>query len=146
MFVAALLRHLTTRDVLKYGTSGADAFVQNLPDKPVEAVGGYSRPGSAGTDGGHGYDEPGAQFIVRGDHKSPAGRRAGYARAQRIRDELHGLAGVTLAPGTDDEVYLVQCLATTSEPIDLGGDPDGRPRWSIEVRSEVYRPTALRGE
>lgn len=144
MFAAALLRHLTGLGILTYGQAGADAFLNNLPDKPVEAVAVYGRPGAAETDGGHGYDEPAAQFIVRGDHKTIAGRRAGYARAQQIRDALHGLSGVRLAAGTDDELWLVQCLVTQSEPTDLGGDPDGRPRWSVPVRAETYRPTVLR--
>ncbi|SNR33106.1 minor capsid protein [Blastococcus mobilis] len=144
MFAAAVLRYLHSLGIVTYGVAGADAFLNALPDKPVEAVAAYGRPGGAETDGGHGYDEPAAQFIVRGDHKTPAGRRAGYARAVAIRDALHGLAGVTIAPGTDDETYVVQCLATQSEPTDLGGDPDGRPRWSVPVRAEVYRPTALR--
>lgn len=143
MFVVALLRYLDTAGILVYGRTGADAFLNNLPDTPVDAVGAYGRPGGAETDGGHGYDEPGAQFIVRGNHKGPAGRRAGWDRARSIRDALHGLAGVQIGTGADT-MWLVQCLATTSEPVDIGGDPDNRPRWSVEVRAEVHRPTALR--
>lgn len=144
MFVVALLRYLDTLGIVVYGRSGTDAFLNNLPDVPVNAVGAYARPGGAETDGGHGYDEPGAQFIVRGDHKAGQGRRAGWDRAKAIRDALHGLSAMRLAQGTADEMWLVQCLATTSEPVDIGGDPDNRPRWSIEVRGEVYRPTVLR--
>lgn len=143
MFAAALLRHLDSLGILVYGRPGTDGFLNALPDVPVDAVAAYGRPGGADTDGGHGYDEPAAQFIVRGDHKT-GGRRAGYDRATAIRDALHGLSGVTIAAGTDDETYVVQCLATQSEPTDLGGDPDNRPRWSVPVRAEVYRPTLLR--
>lgn len=147
MITAAFLTYLDARGVLVYGRTGNDAFLEDLPDKPVAAVAAYSRPGGAETDGGNGYDEPGVQFVVRGDKANPAtpGRaRAGYGRAKRIRDELHGLSGVLLAPGTADEVWLVQCLATTSEPVNLGDDPDDRPRWTVDFRTEVYRPTALR--
>lgn len=142
MLTAAFLRHLDTRGLVVFDRAGTTAFLEDLPDKPVDAVAAYSRPGGE-TDGGHGYDEPGVQFLVR--RGSGAGRaRAGYDAAMAIRTELHGLASVTLAPGTPDEVWLVQCLATTSEPVNLGDDPDNRPRWSISFRTEVYRPSALR--
>lgn len=144
MFVVALLRYLDSLGIVVYGRAGTDAFLNNLPDVPVDAVGAYARPGGAETDGGNGYDEPGAQFIIRGNHKGPAGRRAGWDRARAIRDALHGLSAVRLAAGTPDEMWVVQVLATTSEPVDIGGDPDRRPRWSVEVRGEVHRPTALR--
>lgn len=147
MFSSAVLRHLDTLGLLTYGRAGTDAFLEDLPDKPVAAVAAFARPGGADTDGGHGYDEPGVQLLVRGDKTNPAtpGRaRSGYTRAQAIRDALHGLSGVTLAEGTEDEVYVVQMLATTSEPVNIGDDPDDRPRWSVTFRSEVFRPTALR--
>jgi hypothetical protein len=132
-----------------YGRAGTDAFLEDMPDKPVAAVAAFARPGGAETDGGHGYDEPAVQLLIRGDKTNPQtpGRaRSGYDRALAIRDALHGLSGVTLAEGTDDEVYVVQCLATQSEPTNIGDDPDDRPRWSVPFRLEVFRPTALRGE
>lgn len=147
MFTAALLHYLDTLGLVTYGRTGTDAFLEDLPDLPVAAVAAFSRPGGAMTDGGHGYDEPGAQFLVRGDHTDPAtpGRaRAGYQRAVAIRDALHGLSAVTMGKGTPDETYVVQMLATQSVPINIGDDPDNRPRWSVEVRAEVYRPTPLR--
>lgn len=144
MFSAALLRHLDTLGLLVYGRTGADGFLERLPDAPVDAVAVYARPGGADTDGGHGYDEPAAQFVVRGNLKGGDGQRAGYQRARDIRDALHGLSAVTLGGGTPDETYVVQLLATQSEPTNLGGDPDGNPRWSVPVRAEVYRPTVLR--
>lgn len=149
MFAAAILRHLDARGLVVFGRTGTDAFLEDLPDTPVAAVAAFTRPGGADTDGGHGYDEPGVQLLVRGDHKNPAtpGRaRAGYSRAKAIRRELHGLAGVMLAEGTEDAVWLVQLLAVTSEPVNLGDDKDDRPRWSIEFRGETFDPTALRGE
>jgi len=145
MFTAALLRYLDSQGLVVFGRQGTDAFLEDLPDLPVAAVAVFARPGGAETDGGHGYDEPGAQFLVRGDNTAGGSRaRSGYVRAKAIRDALHGLSGVTLAKDTDDEVYLVQCLATQSQPINIGDDPDDRPRWSIEVRAETYEPTALR--
>lgn len=149
MITSALLTYLHSLGIVTYGTPGTDAFLEDLPDKPVAAVAAFARPGGAETDGGHGYDEPAVQFLIRGDRTNPTtpGRaRAGYGRAQAIRDALHGLAGVTIAEGTDDETYIVQCLATQSEPTNIGDDPDDRPRWSVPFRLEVFRPTALRGE
>jgi hypothetical protein len=143
VFSAAILRHLDSLGLVVFGRTGNDAFLEDLPDKPVIAVAAYTRPGGADTDGGHGYDEPAVQLLVRAD---PAGGRArsGYERAQAIRDALHGLSGVTLAAGTVDEVWLVQMLATSSEPVNIGDDPDNRPRWSVTFRAETYAPTALR--
>jgi hypothetical protein len=143
MITAAFLRYLDTAGLVVFGRTGTDAFLEDLPDKPVAGVAAFSRPGGAETDGGHGYDEPGVQFIVRGDPGT--GRaRSGFERAAGIRAALHGLSAVTLAEGTADQVYLVQCLATTSAPVNIGVDADNRPRWSIEFRTEVYAPTALR--
>lgn len=145
MITAAILRHLDAAGLVTFGRTGNDAFLEDMPDKPVASVAAYSRPGGAETDGGNGYDEPGFQLIVRGDPGGGVGRaRSGYTRAKAIRAALHGLSAVTLAPGTDDEVYLVQCLAVTSEPVNLGDDPDDRPRWTIDFRTEVWQPTALR--
>lgn len=147
MITRAFAHYLDGLGLLTYGRAGTDAFLEDLPDKPVASVGIYSRPGGAGTDGGHGYDEPGVQFVVRGDPNDPdtPGRAAsGYARAESIRKALHGLASVTLGEGTADAVWLVQCLATQSAPVNISDDADNRPKWSVEVRCEVYDPTALR--
>jgi hypothetical protein len=147
VITAAFLRYLDDAGLLVYGRDGADAFLEDLPDVPVAAVAAFARPGGAETDGGHGYDEPGVQLLVRGDPDDPdtPGRaRSGFGRASAIRAALHGLHSVTLAEGTEDEVWLVQCLATQSQPTNLGDDPDDRPRWSIDFRTEVYQPTPLR--
>lgn len=147
MFASAIGHYLDSLGLVTYGRAGNDFYLEDLPDKPVAAVAAFTRPGGAETDGGHGYDEPAVQLLVRGDHTSPQtpGRaRSGYQRARAIRDALHGLSSVTLAPGTEDEVYVVQLLATASEPTNIGDDPDNRPRWSVTFRAEVYRPTALR--
>jgi len=143
MLTAAVLRYLDAAGLVTFGRTGTDAFLEDLPDKPVAGVAAYSRPGGAETDGGNGYDEPGFQLVVRGDPGT--GRaRSGFERAAALRAALHGLHDVTLAPGTPDEVYLVQCLATTSAPVNLGVDADNRPRWTIDFRTETYAPTALR--
>jgi hypothetical protein len=143
----ALLRYLDGLGLLVYGRHGADAFLEELPDKPVAAVGAFARPGAADTDGGNGYDSPGVQFLVRGDPDDPQtpGRAgSGFTRAADIRKALHGLTSLTLAEGTADEVWLVQCLAVQSQPVSLGVDADNRPKWSVEVQCEVYEPTPLR--
>jgi hypothetical protein len=147
VITAAFLRYLTAQGLVTYGEDNPDAFLEDMPDTPVAVVVAFARPGGAETDGGNGYDEPGVQILVRGDPDDPGtpGRaRSGYGRASAIRAALHGLHSVTLAEGTEDEVWLVQCLATQSQPINLGDDPDDRPRWSIDFRTEVYAPTALR--
>jgi hypothetical protein len=149
MIAAALLRYLDAKGLVVFGRTGTNAFLETMPDKPVRSVAAFTRGGGAGTDGGHGYDEPAVQFLVRTDPKAQGatGRaRDGYVWASQIRDALHGLSGVTIAAGTDDEVYVVQCLATQSEPTNIGDDADDRPRWSVPVQLEVYRPTPLRGE
>lgn len=141
MISAAVLQYLDTQGLVVHGRPGTDAFLEGMRDLPVEQVVAFVRPGAGETDGGHGYDEPGVQLLVRG---ATGSARDGYERAVTLRDALHGLSGVTLAPGTPDEVYVVQCVATQSVPTNLGDDPDGRPRWSIPFRFEVRNPTPLR--
>jgi hypothetical protein len=143
----ALLQHLDGLGLLTYGRHGADAFLEDLPDTPVAAVAAFARPGAADTDGGNGYDSPGVQFVVRGDPgnaQTPGRASSGFQRATAIRRALHGLTSQTIAEGTDDEVWLVQCLAVQSQPVNIGDDADNRPRWSVEVQCEVYDPTPLR--
>lgn len=144
MITAAFLRYLNAQGLVVFGTTGTNAFLEELPDQPDVAVAAYARPGGADTDGGHGYDEPAVQFLVRGG-TGTGKARPGYNKAKAIRDALHGLSQITLAPGTPDEVYLIQCLATTSEPTNIGDDNSDRPRWSITVRCEVRNVTPLRG-
>lgn len=143
MFSAAVLRHLDSAGLVVFDRAGTDAFLETLPDKPVRATAAFTRPGGTGTSGGHGWDEPAVQLLIRDD--GATGRaRAGYERAKGIRDALHGLSSLLLAPGTPDEVWVVQILATTSEPVNLGDDKDDRPRWSVTFDAEVRNPTALR--
>lgn len=147
MITAALLRYLDGQGLVTYDRGRPDAFLEDMPDVPVASVAAFARPGSADTDGGNGYDSPGVQFLVRGDPDdagTPGRARSGFGRAAAIRAALHGLSNVLLAEGTADEVWLVQCLAVQSQPINVGDDPDDRPRWSVEVQCEVYAPTALR--
>lgn len=142
MFTAAVLHYLDTLGLVTFGRAGTDAFLEGFPDQPVRAVAAFSRPGGVATAGGWGYDEPSVQLLVR--DTGPGRARAGFERAARLRDALHGLASITLAPGTPDEVWVVQILATTSQPINLGDDKDDRPRWSITFDAEVRHQTALR--
>lgn len=140
MFTAAIARHLDTLGLGVHGRTGATIFLDDLPAKPYAAIGVYARPGAGETDGGHPYDEPAFQVLVREDTTS---YRPGYERAKAVRDALHGLAAVTLAPGTPDEVYVVQILAT-GEPVNLSDDTSNRPRWAVSFRAEVLAPTPLR--
>lgn len=139
MFTAAIARHLDTLGMGVHGRSGATIFLDDLPATPAAAMGVYALAGAGDTEAGHPFAEPGFQIILREDTTA---YRPGYEKIRAIRDALHGLSQQRLAPGTPDEVWVVQILAT-GEPVNLGDDASNRGRWSQSFSAEIYDPRAL---
>lgn len=140
MLTAAFARYLDAQSLVVFDRDGADCFVETLPAEPVDAVGLWSRPGPHAdlTE----LSRSGLQAVVRSTPDT--GRaRAGYTRCVALRDALHGLRHVTLAPGTEDEARLISCIARTDEPVNLGDDTNGRPRWSITFDLQTVHATPL---
>lgn len=142
MLTAAIARHLTTSHPelgLVYDADGTNQFLQELPNAPTDAVAwlfSVSPPADLSD-----TRVSGLQAIVR--WTAGTGRaRSGYQVARSILDTLHGLHGITLAPGTEDETVLVSLLADTAEPINLGDDTNGVPRWSLRFQAQTVAVTA----
>jgi hypothetical protein len=132
MLTAALAHYLDDQGLGVYGKPGTDMFLESLPPDPVEAVGIYAEPGSKSDR----FRRPGVQIIVRGSVEG--GRaRAGYARAASILDALDVLTHTTWAPFTDDEVRIAWCMARQAQPVSIGDDDNGVPRWSVRFDIEL---------
>lgn len=142
MFTAAICRHLHAQGLVTFDAEGADCFLETAPREPVNAVAVSARPGSEAS-GGHGYDAPGFQVIVRADGDTGQARE-GYERAAAIRDELHGVSAAPLGTGSVDETHFVSIHAESSAPVSLGRDDANRHRWSVSYRCEYRHVTALR--
>lgn len=128
MLTAALAHWLDTQGLGVFGRAGTNLFLEELPSSPVDAV-AVGFKASPGPDLS-GYDRQGIQLTVR--HKTGSGRtRPGWTRANELRDALHGLRHITLAPGTPDEQRVVWCLSDDAGPTNLGDDAIGVPRWSL---------------
>lgn len=132
---AQLLHVLALGVYAPAGTNGT-VFLRRLPDRPDLAIAVARYPGGE-ADSRLGYDTLKIQFRIRGPHTDV---RVGEALAQRVYDELHGLPSRYLPGGT----WMVDCIGEQSGPIDIGTDPLNRPEWTVNMRSELKRPTAHR--
>jgi hypothetical protein len=139
----ALALHLASLGHCRYGETGPlDApagWVVDMPNEPHLALCIYPRAGFPGVDLS-GYVRPELQVIVRTPQGS--GHQAGYDRAEAIRRDLDRTCRITWAPGTEHEQYVLTCDANEPEPLYLGLDPVGRPRWSVSVQTELTKEAA----
>lgn len=140
MLSAALARHLDALDLVTFDAPGADAFLEDLPSDPVDAVGIFTQAGPRPVL----LRRPVVQVLVRADPNASTGRaRTGFERAQAILEALDGTGHAVWGAGSVDEVRVAWCLAQQSSPVDIGVDENGAPRWSVrfdvEVAGEVVR-------
>jgi hypothetical protein len=110
--------------------------VLDLPDKPDLAWCVYPRAGFPARDLS-GYVRPELQVIYR--TAAAAGHQAGYDGAEAIRRDLDRTCRVVWAAGTEHEQYVLTCDANEPEPVYLGPDAVGRPRWSVSVQTELTK-------
>lgn len=142
MLTAAFARHIADLDPDRYGTfdvPGASIALQDMP-VAVDGIGVFVKPGRVEYGVPDGYDYESIQIIVRRD-KARGRARSGYEVAKDLRDALHGLRHVDLAPGTEDEVRLIRCLADDNGPTDLGVDANGHRRWSLRFDTQTAHDT-----
>lgn len=129
MLTIAVAKHLNRAGLVVYGQSGADAFLEGFRPAPAAQVALFAREGRAGVPEGYGSEWPGVQALVRAG--APGVAQESYDKAMGLRAALHGLRQTRLDAGGPDEVWVVQCTATTAQPVSLGPDPEGRLRWSV---------------
>lgn len=132
MLTAALAAHLDAIGLGVYGSADSNVFLETMPGTPEAAVGIYAQPGrKVGR-----FRRPGVQIIVRGN--GTGGRaRSGYELAQQILVALDGTSHLTWGNGTDDEVRVAWCEALQAQPLSLGDDDNGSPRWSVRFDVEL---------
>lgn len=139
MLSKALALHLAGLGHGRYdqtGPTGATVpagFVVDMPDAPDLAWCVVNRPGFAAHDLS-GYELPELQVIYR--TSKAAGHQAGYDGAEAIRRALQHTSRITWAAGTEHEQYVLWCEANETEPVHLGPDESGRPRWSVSFQLE----------
>lgn len=141
MIAHAFARHLgDTVDGLTYDEDGAtgNVFVGYMPSTPDVAV-MVSVPAALPQPTRLPFDLPQPQFLIRGGRFDVRGVEA---MAGAIYGELTCLDLVTIAAGTEDEVYVVGCSATS--PIDIGVDANQRPERSINATAHIPNPTTHR--
>ena len=143
MLSKAFALHLASLDLVRYdetGPTGAPpCYVETMPDgasTPDYAVCVYSRNGFPSRDLS-GYETPELQVVYR--TAANAGHQAGYDGAEAIRRVLNRTANVAWAAGTPHEQYVLTCDTNEPEPVYLGPDAAGRPRWSLSVQTELTK-------
>lgn len=140
MLTVAIARYLGTREIgLHYGPTQWNIGLEELPALDDAAavllktapVGDYSDSKLSGV-----------QILVRWA-TGPGTARPGYDKAIEIRDELHGLRHITLDPGGDAETRLLWMRSDGDQPLNLGDDANGQPRWSLRFLAATTHDTAL---
>lgn len=115
---------------------GGDVFLGGLPREPRAALAVQSLAGPA-ADGRNGYDEPTLLVRIRGEPNDYAGAER---RAQAVWDALHGLRRRVLPGG----VRVERCYAAQAGPLYVGRDEQGCHEWSVQMSTELRRPTPNR--
>lgn len=129
--VADVQTHLEAQNLIG-GATGWASFRRRVNDSADQQVvisedGGPAPefPAASGL-GSAALADPGVQVFVRG---SPWDGDSTQAKAEAIRDELHGLVDTTIS-GT----RYIRIRAMTPEPVFLGFDDNGRPEHTISFR------------
>jgi len=86
-------------------------------------------------------DHPGLQVVVRGARYDS---RGAHTLARSVYSTLTCLDGVTFDAGGDDEVYVIGCTATQSDPTPIGRDTNDRPEYTVNFQLTTRAPTAHR--
>ncbi len=131
---AALLAELGLGDYRADGSAGGDVFLLKLPQAPDEAV-AVARYGGDESSTTLAYDEPRIQYRTRSVDPRVAERRA-----QQIYDALQGLGMRYLSGGT----WLQLAVGVQAGPVYIGTDSNGRHEYTVNVRTDLRRPTVHR--
>lgn len=134
-----IARYLAERGLVTYTTDGGvgeDCFLEHMPPDPDEAVALTIYDDRVEPDSLLAYDEPRMQVRVRGTTNP----RVSRARCRAIRSALHGLGPVTLPDGTE----LISSISIQGDAASMGVDENGRHEHVVNLRMEIYNPTAHR--
>ncbi len=105
-----------------------NVYVDYFPSEPDRCVTVFTMPGPEASSKLP-YDPSAFQVAIR----SEAGGVWATDMWNAIYKELHSLRYITLPGGT----FLVYCLARHSSPFRLDDDMNGRPRYTVDFRTEV---------
>jgi minor capsid protein len=120
------------------GTAGGIVFLAVLPEAPDRCI-AVARYGGAESDSANPWDEPRIQLRFRG----PAvDARVAEQDAQAAYDALHGLGNRELPGGT----WLQLAVGINGGPVYIGRDTNDRHEYTVNLRCDVQRSTANRGE
>lgn len=142
MIAATVARQLNALGLGLYDDPDGDTniFLHDLPPAPVDAIGVW---GESGQTPQTFIRRGGFQIIVRRDPHSPEGRaRSGHDVAREILDALASADHAVWADDTDDALRVAWCQPQQAEPLDLGPDENGAPKWSVRFTYETNGASA----
>jgi hypothetical protein len=131
MYIADAIAQYLGSAVEGLSYSAADegnVFVDHFPSSPDRAVSVFTQYGSEASSKLP-YDAPKFQVGAR----SEVGGVWATEMLDKVYKALHSLRYVTLPDGT----YMIYCIATRSSPFRLDDDMNGRPRYTVDFRTEV---------
>lgn len=104
--------------------AGGNIFLEEMPPDPDDAICLYSTGGGR-SDAKTTVKRPGAQVIVRGVDLAET-----MTRAKSIHDALND---PTIRGFTSGGTRVMLCQCTTTEPVHMGTDDNGRHQYTSEV-------------
>jgi minor capsid protein len=113
-----------------------DIYLITLPQTPDECMAVATYAGVE-SDSRLPYDEPNVQIRVRGTKDNAPSVKA---RAQAVYDAIHGLGNVTLADGS----IMQLAVGNQGGPIYISRDALNRHEYTVNFRTEIWRPTVNR--
>lgn len=135
----AFARQCAALGLVTYGGTGTgvQAYVEDMPPTPAEAVLIKTAPSFAREYPNIPYRRPELQVVVRHPGVEGARSRPGYQLATDLLEAFDAVYGAVWAASTQDETHVLWCHAASSTPVPLGPDADHHPRWSVSFQMET---------
>ncbi|WP_158306845.1 minor capsid protein [Amycolatopsis sp. BJA-103] len=142
MIAAALARQIAVLGLGTYEGVGTGAPVtlgdgNGMPPSPNTCWTVYTLPSFPRAEPTIDYETPEVQAVYRTASDVSPLARPGFEMVDRLRRALDGTDNTRWADSTVDEVDVLTCDASSSAPVPLGPDPQGRPRWSVSFQLET---------
>jgi hypothetical protein len=134
----AFARLLADKGLGTFSLSDASGtiYLITLPQSPDECMAVATYAGVE-SDSRLPYDEPNIQVRVRGTKDNAPSVKM---RAQSVYDAIHGLGNYTLADGS----VIQLAVGNQAGPIYIARDSLNRHEYTVNFRTEIWRPTVNR--
>lgn len=131
LLLEGIAKKLHEAGVARFDQEGVDGniFIGYMPDGPDAAISIYPTEGLQ-DDLWNNTQYPAVQILMRGNSDV----RVALNMAEGVYNELSKLSGTSM-----DGLYVINCVASTYSPVNLGMDSRGRFECTYTFRFEIMR-------